>query len=424
MKKLILILLILFIALPIAAQRDLKKMLNPYKNPDELVTLSAEIPFEQALEVLSKVSVNTTGQRIVSTSEFNEPIGILIENMHYKQALKVIVQYNGLEYDEKPEVIIVRSRDATAKEELSGDIYAPLDAREVRISGIFFEANITEIRERGINWQFMLSRSGLNIGSDFKSFLEDQTATQTGTAGGTAGGNTQQQSAPEFTVSSESEYTMGEFDGTAEGLFKFFEDENLGELIARPNITVRDGLTGKIQIGEDISIKQQDFSGNVIDRFFPTGTILEVTPYIYEEDGIDYILLKLVAERSSPTVISTTTTRISKTNATTEVLMLNGERTAIGGLFINQERTERVGIPFLKDLPWWVFGLRYIFGYDKTTISKSEVIIILEAEIIPSLKERMADKIQDRQELIKSVRDSNNTALDEYSTKKEDEDED
>ncbi|MDZ7766203.1 MAG: type II and III secretion system protein [Melioribacteraceae bacterium] len=315
--------------------------------------------------------------------------------MHYKQAFKTIVQFNNLMYEEQPEVIIVRNKSDTKSADLSKDVYAPVDTREVRISGIFFEANISEMRERGINWQFLLSRSGLNIGTNFKTFLEEQQQ-QTG-------GTTQQQQAPpDFKISSDSEFEMGEFDGTAEGLFKFFEEENMGEIIARPNITVRDGLTGKIQIGEDISIKQQDFAGNVIDVFVPTGTILEVTPHIYTEEGVDYVLLKLVAERSTATELSEITTRISKTNANTEVLMLDGERTAIGGLFVNSERTVRRGIPILKDLPWWFFGLRYLFGYDQVDISKQEVIILLEAEIIPSLKERMAEK--DRQELIKNFR--------------------
>lgn len=418
MKNLVLIFLMLVCSIPILAQKDLEKMLSGYKNPDELVTLSPEIPFEQALEVLSQVSEKTTGQTIVSTAGFNEPIGIKIENMQYKQAFKVIVQYNNLIYEEKPEVIIVKSKTAQSKDQLAADIYAPVDSREVKITGIFFEANVSEMRERGVNWQFLLSKSGLDIGTNFKTFLTEQT-----TEGGEGAGQ-QSQPPPDFKVSSNSEFEMGEFDGTAEGLFKFFEEENLGEIIARPNISVRDGLTGKIQIGEDISIKQQDFAGNIIDVFVPTGTIIEVTPRIYNEDGIDYILLKLVAERSAVTELSEITTRISKTNASTEVLMLNGERTAIGGLFVNVERSVRRGIPVLKDLPWWFFGLRYLFGYDETTYSKQEVIILLEAEILPTLKERVADGPKDRSELIEEIRKKNNQAIEQYKTKeKEDSDE-
>lgn len=420
MKKLIIILLMMICSVPIFGQKDLEKMLSDYKNPAELVTLSEEIPFEQAIEVLNKVSEKSTGQRIVTTAGFTDAIGIKIENMHYKQAFKIIVQYNNLTYEEKPEVIIIKKKDASQIAR-SADTYAAVDSREVKISAIFFEANITEMRSRGINWQFLLSRSGLNIGANFKSFLEDQSSTSTG--GATGGSATQQQqSPPDFTTNWESEYTMGEFDGTAEGVFKFFEEENLGEIIARPSITVRDGNIGKIQIGQDISIKQRDFAGNVIDVFVPTGTILQITPYIYDEEGVNYILLKINAERSTAPTITELSTIINKTNASTEVLMLDGEKTAIGGLIVNAESFVRRGIPLLKDLPWWFFGLRYIFGYDETEYTKNETIILLEAKILPTLKERLAEKKEGR-EVMEDFRTEAQKSLEQYKTKK-DEDED
>lgn len=415
MKKKILILFLVFASVPILAQRDLEKMLSNYKNPEELVTLSEEIPFEQAIEVLSKVSEKTTGQKIVSTAGFNEPIGIRIENMQYKEAFKIIVQYNNLMYEEKPEVIIVRKKDELDIQR-DAETYASVDTREVQISAIFFEANLTEMRSRGINWQFMLSRSGLKVGSEFKSFIEDQTVA----TGGTAGATSQQQAPPDFQTNFQSEYTMGEFEGTSEGIFKFFEEENLGEIIARPSITVRDGNIGKIQIGQDISIKQRDFAGNVIDVFVPTGTILDITPYIYEEDGVDYILLKIKAERSTAPVVTELSTTINKTNAETEVLMLDGEKTAIGGLFVNLETSVRRGIPFLKDLPWWFFGLRYIFGYDETEITKNETIIVLEAKILPTLKERLEEK-KEGKDVMQQFREDAQKSIEQYKTKKEDE---
>jgi type IV pilus assembly protein PilQ len=69
--------------------------------------------------------------------------------------------------------------------------------------------------------------------------------------------------------------------------------------------------------------------------------------------------------------------------------MLNGEETAIGGLFVNDEAITRVGIPFLKDLPWWVFGIRYLTGYDQTIETKKELVILLKMELIPTLQERL-----------------------------------
>ena len=262
----------------------------------------------------------------------------------------------------------------------------------------------------------MLSRNGLNIGTNFKSFLEGET-----TASATS--TSQQESTPDFKTNFESEYTLGnEFDGTAEGVFKFFEEENLGEIIARPSVTVRDGNKGNIQIGQDISIKQKDFAGNVIDVFVPTGTILNITPFIYNEDNVDYILLKINAERSTAPVVTELSTTINKTNASTEVLMLDGEKTAIGGLFVNSETSTRRGIPFLKDLPWWFFGLRYLFGYDEVEIIKNETIIVLEAKILPTLKERMSEK-KEGKDVLEQFRDEAQKSIEQYKTKKEEDEE-
>ena len=188
---------------------------------------------------------------------------------------------------------------------------------------------------------------------------------------------------------------MGHFDGTATGLFQFLETENLGKIISRPTISVVSGVAGRTQVGTDFSIKEKDFSGNLTDRFFSTGTIIEVTPYIYNEDDIQYVYLKLKVERSSATP-GALSTEIQKTVATTNVLLLNGEETAIGGLFFNQEIIVRLGIPILKDLPWWVFGLKYLFGYDSKEIIKKEIIILIKADILPSLKERISRKKDDQ----------------------------
>jgi type IV pilus assembly protein PilQ len=150
-------------------------------------------------------------------------------------------------------------------------------------------------------------------------------------------------------------------------------------------------MQGKIQIGSDISIKQRDFAGNVIDVFYSTGTIIQVTPFIYNEDNQDYILLKVSAERSSA-IPGEITTEIKKTLVSTDLMMLSGDERVIGGLFINEEINVRQGIPILKDLPWWVFGIRYLTGYERKQITKKEVIILLHAELIPTIKERVVQK--------------------------------
>ncbi|HZW38580.1 MAG TPA: hypothetical protein VFF33_04695 [Ignavibacteriaceae bacterium] len=382
MKFLSIALFILILLQPCLAQQDLEKKLSGEYNPLELVSISKYASFEQAVRMLSSVSQLVTGKNIVSTANITAPIGIEIKKMPYMDALNLIVNAMNLTFEEKEGSIIIKGKDKTEEEKMNEDVFADLDAREVKISAVFFEADIENSIERGIDWNWLLSQNGVSIGTLLRTKTEAQNTT------------IQQSKPPEFNLNTETEFNVGKWKGNATAMFRFFETENLGEIIASPNITVRDRQNGRIQIGSDFSIKQRDFSGNIIDRFYSAGSIIEVTPYVYRKNSIDYILLKLSVERST-FFPSELTTEVKKTSATTDVLLLNGEETVIGGLYVNEETTVRNGIPFLKDLPWWVLGIRYLTGSDQNLVRKKEVIILLHAELLQTLEQRVLRKDQD-----------------------------
>ena len=371
----------LFIILQASPQEYWERRFKTYQNPDELVTMSETLPFNQAIELLSKVSESVTGKRIVSTVDRKDPIGVEITNMPYDKALLMIVNFAGLQYDSKEDVIIVKSKEESEATK-SPDTYAPVTEREVKISAVFFELDVNKARKVGFDWNFLLSGDKTNVAGRLRTETERDP-----NAGGTGGGQTQSGLQPEFKVGANSNFNIGNFYGEATAVFKFFEQNGLGEIISNPSIVVRDRNEGKIQIGADFSVRTKDFAGNTVEKFFPTGTIITVTPYIYKEGDINYILLNVAVERSSFQT-SETTTQINKTTASTQVLMLNGEETVIGGLFVNEETTSRNGIPFLKDLPWWVFGIRYLTGFDNTTEIKKELVILLKTDLVPTLQER------------------------------------
>lgn len=415
MKALLVYLMLIVTALPAFSQKQLEKQLSGQVSPEELITLSENIPFDQAVEVMSGMSERLTGKKIVSTVKLSTPIGIEIDRMPYMKALLIIVQYNNLVYEERETVIVVKSKVDPASL-MSNEVYAPVNSREVKISAIFFEANTSEFTERGINWEWLLSKDGFNVGSGFRSFAEER---EEQADLNTAAATQQIERPPDFTIGPEDvSFSMGDWDGTATALFKFFETEELGEIIASPSIKVRDKNKGRIQIGSDISIKQKDFAGNVTDVFISTGTIIEVVPYLYSEDGVDYVLLKIDVERSSATP-GQITTEIFKQTANTEVLMLDGEETVIGGLFINEDISTRRGIPFLKDLPWWVFGIRYLTGYDSESTTKKEVVILIKTEIIPTLKERVT---MEKGNPVKDEIKNTNAFLEKYKFKNKSDD--
>lgn len=359
----------------IKPQDYLEKQISGYTHPDELVTLSANLKFNQAIELLSAISEKRTGRKVVSLVEKNDPIGIEITSMQWEKALTIIVQYANLIYEKTPEVWIIKQK-TEIKDDRTFDTYASVHEREIKISAVFFELDLEELKERGINWQFLLGKRNFEFGAGISTTSESATSSD-----GTVENR--------FGVETASEFSAGNFFGEALAFFKFLESEKLGEMISNPTITVRDKSQGRIQVGSDFSVKQRDFAGNVTDFFFSTGSIIEVTPYAYKEDGVDYVLLNLKVERSSgfPSELST---EIRKTTARTQVLMLDGEETVIGGLFSTEDKKDRVGIPFLKDLPWWVFGIRYLTGSDKVSTVKKELVILIKVELLPTLKERLA----------------------------------
>ncbi len=382
----------LFLVLQIFPQKYWERRFKDYTNPDELVTMSETLPFNQAVELLSKVSESTTGKRIVSAVERTEPIGVEIVNLPYDKAMLIIVQYANLIFEEKQDLIVINSK--TAEAERSADTYVSVNSRQVKISAVFFEMDVEKSKKIGVDWKVLLNGESTDIGG----LLRTQGESSSG-GSGEEGGSEGEALESEFNLGIASDFSIGSFFGQATALFRFFETEGLGEIISSPSIIVRDRSKGSIQVGSDFSVRTRDFAGNTVEKFFPTGTIIEVTPYIHNEEGLDYILLNILVERSSFTQ-NETTTEIKKTNATTQVILLDGEETVMGGLFVTEEAIVRNGIPFLKDLPWWVFGIRYLTGSDETITRKKELIILLKSELVPTLKERFAHP--DTRNIIKS----------------------
>lgn len=381
MKKILI--LVLFFSLSISAQsyRSLKAMLS--QDSENLVTISKTASVDQAIDVLSKISKQVINKVIILDQNMPVPVGIEITNLNWYKALEIIAKLHNLELVEKEDFIKLVPQQKFSEAEIP-DILKGVDfrTREVTISAVFFELDVNKAKERGINWRTLFSKGGADVGIRFgetSNEIFDWNSTTDSRA---------------LDIGIRGDVNVFGSIAKATSLFNFLESNQLGEVIASPQITVRDRVKGEIQVGSDFSTREKDFAGNTIERFYSTGTIIRVTPYVLNENGKDYILLDLNVERSSaiPGQIST---EVKRTKANTNVLLLDGEETIIGGLFINEDKKERTGIPFLKDLPWWVFGIKYLAGRDVITSARKELIIVLKAKLNPSLYERVVSREKD-----------------------------
>lgn len=379
-----------------------RRALRDYISPDELVSIAPTTPLSRALSAISEVSKKFTGKIVIDPERRDTPIGVDISGMQWRIALETICRKLGLWYEEYPEYFLIVSLKGEEDKKQGGgptgsvDIQkevASIKSREIKISAVFFEVSLNKLEEVGINWNFMKSNKNVSVNAEFSG--ADRVANDM------------------FRVEATPKISFANISAVA----RLFSSYDLGEILSGPQLIVRSGEKGRIQVGQDFSIKERDFAGNLLDKFYSTGTIIDVRPQVITEQGVDFIHLQVDVERSS-LVPSQGSTIINKTKANTNVLLLDGEETIIGGLYNNEVQEVRAGIPILKDLPWYVFGLRYLFGYNKEEVRKKELIILLKAELVPTLQDRVAQKVREDR-VFERWREQNERSAERFTGKKE-----
>ncbi|MBI5344346.1 MAG: type IV pilus secretin PilQ, partial [Deltaproteobacteria bacterium] len=101
------------------------------------------------------------------------------------------------------------------------------------------------------------------------------------------------------------------------------------------------------------------------------------TPHITPDGSV---LMKIKASNNQPGTITTASgaKSISKKEASTEVLVRDGETTVIGGIVISSGNQTDSGIPYLKDIP--VLG--WIFKSKSVSDSQKELLIFITPTVI------------------------------------------
>lgn len=341
----------------------------------ETVTFLESTNYNDALQILETFSWKYERKKIINLSTVNDAIGIPIHNLTWRKALELIVLKKGLVIEETVGAIITKTKEATTS---TSQYTMPvtqkeINTKQVRISAVAFTCDKAFLRSIGIDWSTLLggkvntnvsfNASNLVPGNMFNIEMTPRTYVINGTS------------------------------ITLDALLNTIESNELGTVIARPSVIVSSGKVGYIQVGQDISVKSVDEAGNTTDKFFSVGVIMDVKPTILtsEPDSIEVIHLVASVERSSATPGNISTV-INKNQSRTDVILYNGEETVIGGLYNTEELKIRSGIPFLKDLPWWVFGIRYLTGFNKVEKRERELVIIIKGEIVENALTRLKNK--------------------------------
>jgi type IV pilus assembly protein PilQ len=366
-----------------------ERQVRGYIPPHLIVSFPPDTPFNDFIRYISPLSQEATGRAIVDPTGRTAPIGFYVTGMYYLDALNLVLEQSGLTTRITDRYLIIEPGVAVAGAGAGagdlGDIERPTAAdREIRIDAIIFEINTDRVNEMGTAWGSIFGQQGGGTG---------------GSTGGEGGGAASQR----LQLFLRTESFFDAISEVIEGpdridlselnrLFRLLESNGIGRTISNPSIVVRSGQEGRIQSGSDIPISLRDFAGNTVTQFIPTGVIISTTPVLIRDasdtpDGaglpLDFIHLVVSVERSAGR-LTTAGLTIDKNQATTEVLLLDGEQTVIGGLYTTEEAFSRAGIPILKDLP--LLGL--LFGVTRRTTIQRELLIVLQAELVDPLRTR------------------------------------
>jgi type IV pilus assembly protein PilQ len=161
-------------------------------------------------------------------------------------------------------------------------------------------------------------------------------------------------------------------------------EQQLSDIQAEPSIVTLDNREAKLLVGQETPVRVID-AGSVAQigqpvranvQFKETGIILRVTPHITSNRQIR---MAIEAEQSELRIIGGDLGFvIDKRNATTQVLVADGETAVIGGLTQSQVVKNKSGIPLLSDLPL----LGRLFSQTDTREEKRDLLILITPHII------------------------------------------
>ena len=156
------------------------------------------------------------------------------------------------------------------------------------------------------------------------------------------------------------------------------EAQGKGKIISCPKVITSHNQTAKISQGTQIPY--QTISQNYTTIEFKDAVLsLEVTPIVAKDGNIR---LKIRATKDKPTVIAgSPVPGIDKKEATSEVLIRDGETVVLGGIYESEDDSSETGLPGLKNIPL----LGWLFRSSDVTKTKAELLIFITPTIIKNL---------------------------------------
>ncbi len=305
-----------------------------------------------------------------------EPLETAMFDVNYADLASIVTQFNALKtdrgmitQDQRTNKIIVKDVK-TAIEDMR-NILKSLDIpeKQVMIEARIVEASSTFTQSLGVNWGIhyrdgSAAIAGINAFDTSFGGLANNVAPTSGVSG-----NPGATAGISFgTLSSNIKLDMRLNAAVAAGLVR---------IVSTPRVATLNHKSAKITQGQQIPYTSST-SDKIETKFVEAALALEVTPHINPNGTI---VMKIDAKNDAPGSTGSPPP-INKKQATTEMMLRDGETTVIGGIYVERETGGEEGVPLMKDIPW----LGNLFKSTDTKRSKDELLIFITPRIItPSI---------------------------------------
>ncbi len=156
------------------------------------------------------------------------------------------------------------------------------------------------------------------------------------------------------------------------------ESTGEGKVISQPKVSALDNKEAKIEQGLSIPYATSQAGGATNIQFIDAKLSLIVTPHATPDNKI---FMKIQATKNAPdnSVLGANgQPSIRKNEATTEILLAEGETAVIGGILSIDRSTSDLKVPFFADIPLigWLFKSR------TTNETKQELLIFITPRVV------------------------------------------
>lgn len=169
----------------------------------------------------------------------------------------------------------------------------------------------------------------------------------------------------------------------------FFESNSHTNVLSRPSVVVRDGVSADMNVGTDIPIVGETTSDPDGERqttsiqYRKTGVQLTVTPTVNSQGVVIMEISQSNSNQAKGTSTVSSTPSIFERSIKTEVVAESGQAVILGGLISENTDVVESKVPYLGDLPW----IGALFRANNDSSTKTELVVMVTPRIIESSEE-------------------------------------